>query len=50
MVSEKEWQTEIKRMLSSGLKYEPDDLANKNFQCLTKSYLPGKLKEKDLLD
>ena len=50
VVSEKEWQTEIKRMLSSGLKYELDALANKNFQCLTKSYLPGKLKEKDWLD
>jgi len=34
-------------MLSSGLKYELDALANKDFQCLTKSYLPGKLKEKE---
>jgi DNA topoisomerase-6 subunit A len=45
-----DWQTEIKRMLSSGLKYELDALANKDFQYLTKKYLPRKLKEKDWLD
>jgi DNA topoisomerase-6 subunit A len=46
----KSWQEEIKRMLSSGLKYELDALANKDFQYLTKKYLPKKLKEKDWLD
>ena len=46
----KDWQAEIKRMLSSGLKYELDALANKDFQYLTKKYLPRKLKEKDWLD
>src|SRR5207244_1464686 len=46
----KGWQTEIKRMLSTGLKYELDALANKDFQFLTKKYLPRKLKEKDWLD
>jgi DNA topoisomerase-6 subunit A len=46
----KSWQNEIKRMLSSGLKYELDALANKDFQYLTKQYLPRKLKEKDWLD
>jgi len=46
----KSWQEEIKRMLSSGLKYELDALANKDFQYLTKKYLPRKLKEKDWLD
>jgi DNA topoisomerase-6 subunit A len=46
----KEWQTEIKRMLTSELKYELDALANKDFQYLTKTYLPRKLKEKDWLD
>jgi DNA topoisomerase VI subunit A len=46
----KEWQTEIKKMISSGLKYELDALANKDFQYLTKTYLPKKLKEKDWLD
>jgi DNA topoisomerase-6 subunit A len=46
----KPWQAEIKRMLTSGLKYELDALANKDFQYLTKKYLPRKLKEKDWLD
>jgi DNA topoisomerase-6 subunit A len=46
----KEWQAEIKRMLSIGLKYELDALANKDFQYLTKKYLPRKLKERDWLD
>jgi DNA topoisomerase-6 subunit A len=46
----KEWQNEIKGMLSSGLKFELDALANKDFQYLTKTYLPRKLKEKDWLD
>jgi DNA topoisomerase-6 subunit A len=46
----KPWQHEIKRMLSSGLKYELDALANKDFQFLTKTYLPRKLKEQDWLD
>src|SRR6267142_2848367 len=46
----KGWQAEIKRMLSSGLKYELDALANKDFQYLTKRYLPRKLKEQDWLD
>src|SRR5262252_5014393 len=46
----KPWQEEIKRMLGAGLKYELDALANKDFQYLTKQYLPRKLKEKDWLD
>ena len=46
----KHWQKEIRRMLSCGLKYELDALANKDFQFLTKNYLPRKLKEKDWLD
>lgn len=45
-----DWQKEIKRMLSSGLKYELDALANKDFQYLTKKYLPKKLEEQDWLD
>src|SRR6187549_4273835 len=44
------WQAEIKRMLTSGLKYELDALANKDFQYLTKNYLPKKLKDQDWLD
>ena len=46
----KAWQDEIKQMLSAGLKYELDALANKDFRYLTKTYLPRKLKEKDWLD
>ena len=44
------WQAEIKRMLASGLKYELDALANKDFQYLTKKYLPKKLQDRDWLD
>ncbi len=43
-------EAEIKRILSIGLKYELDALANKDFQYLTKKYLPRKLKEQDWLD
>jgi DNA topoisomerase VI subunit A len=46
----KPWQQEIKRMLSSGLKYELDALANKDFRFLTTTYLPRKLKSKHWLD
>jgi DNA topoisomerase-6 subunit A len=46
----KDWQVEIKLMLSLGLKYELDALANKDFQFLTNKYLPKKLKDKDWLD
>ena len=46
----KPWQKEIKRMMGSGLKYELDALANKDFRFLTKTYLPRKLKEEDWLD
>ena len=46
----KEWQMEIKAMLASGLKYELDALANKDFRYLTTHYLPRKLKERDWLD
>ena len=46
----KEWQNEIKGMLSTGLKFELDALANKDFQYLTKTYLPKKLQDKDWLD
>ena len=46
----KEWQEEIAFMIKSGLKYELDSLANKDFRFLTTDYLPRKLKEKDWLD
>ena len=48
--AKKEWQKEIKHMLASGLKFELDVLANKDFRYLTTDYLPKKLKEKDFLD
>ncbi len=46
----KEWQKEIRHMLASGLKYELDALANKDFRYLTTHYLPRKLNEKDWID
>jgi DNA topoisomerase-6 subunit A len=46
----KAWQSEIKRLLASGLKYELDALANKDFRFLTTTYLPKKLKSKNWLD
>jgi DNA topoisomerase-6 subunit A len=46
----KHWQVEIKKMLASGLKYELDALANKDFRYLTTDYLPKKLKSKKWLD
>jgi len=46
----KEWQSEINFMIESGLKYELDALANKDFRFLTTDYLPKKLKERDWLD
>ena len=49
-VQKKDCQDEIKRTLASGLKYELDALANKDCRCLTKTYLPRKVKEEDWLD
>jgi DNA topoisomerase-6 subunit A len=40
----------VARMLATGLKYELDALANKDFRYLNKTYLPRKLKEEDWLD
>jgi DNA topoisomerase-6 subunit A len=37
-------------MLGTGLKYELDSLANKDFRYLTQTYLPRKLREEDWLD
>ena len=44
------WQKEIKRMLSSGLTYELDALATKDFWYLTKQYLPRRLRERGWLN
>jgi hypothetical protein len=40
------WQEEIKRMLASGLKYEIDAPANKDFRYLTKTICPESSKRK----
>lgn len=44
------WQAEIKRMLTSGLKYELDSLANKDFQYLTEEVSAEEAQRKDWLD
>jgi len=46
----KPWQKEIRHLLGTGLKFELDALANKDFRYLTTHYLPGKLKDRDWLD
>ena len=46
----KEWQKEIKHMLSLGVKLELEALSNKDFSFITESYLPRKMREKQWLD
>jgi DNA topoisomerase-6 subunit A len=46
----KEWQREIKRMESLGVKLELEALSAKHISYSTEEYLPRKLKEKDWLD
>ncbi|MBI1369237.1 MAG: DNA topoisomerase IV subunit A [Planctomycetes bacterium] len=46
----KEWQKEIKKMLSLGVKLELEALSNKDFSFITEQYLPRKLKDKQWLD
>lgn len=47
----KEWQKEIKHMLSLGVKLELEVFASKgDFRYITREYAPRKLKEKDWLD
>lgn len=46
----KEWQREIKRMESLGVKLELEALSNKGLSFVTEEYLPKKLKEQDWLD
>ena len=46
----KPWQEEIKRMLGSGLKYELDALANKEFRLTRRYRYLKKLKDEDWLD
>ncbi|MFO0838401.1 MAG: DNA topoisomerase IV subunit A [Phycisphaerae bacterium] len=46
----KDWQREIKRMESLGVKLELEALSNKNFSFITEQYLPRKMKEGEWLD
>ena len=46
----KEWQKEIRHMLSLGVKLELEAFSNKDFSFITETYLPRKLKDKQWLD
>ncbi|MBI3268861.1 MAG: DNA topoisomerase IV subunit A [Planctomycetes bacterium] len=46
----KEWQREIKKMLSEGRKLELEALSNKGISFVTEEYLPGKIRNKEWLD
>jgi DNA topoisomerase-6 subunit A len=46
----KDWQKEIKHMLSTGVKLELEALSSKDFSFITETYLPRKLKDKLWLD
>ncbi len=46
----KEWQKEIKHMLSLGVKLELEALSSKGISFVTETYLPDKLKKKKWLD
>jgi DNA topoisomerase-6 subunit A len=46
----KEWQKEIRHMLSLGVKLELEALSNKDFSFITETYLPRKLSQKQWLD
>jgi DNA topoisomerase-6 subunit A len=48
--AKKEWQKEIKHMLSLGVKLELEALSNKDFSFITETYLPRKMREKQWLD
>jgi len=44
------WQREIKEMLRSGVKMELEALSAKDLSFITRTYLPRKLKDNDMLD
>ena len=46
----KEWQREIKKMLSNGFKMEVESLITKDISYVTDTYTPQRLKDKDFLD
>ncbi|RLJ06427.1 MAG: DNA topoisomerase VI [Candidatus Aenigmatarchaeota archaeon] len=45
----KEWQTELKHMLSKGYKLELEALSSKGIKFITEKYLPEKISKKDFL-
>ncbi|MCA9278593.1 MAG: DNA topoisomerase IV subunit A [Phycisphaerales bacterium] len=46
----KNWQAEIKKMLSNGFKMEVESLITKDISYVTETYVPERLAEKDWLD
>tara|TARA_Y100001970_G_C14153651_1_gene814214 strand:- start:23 stop:1216 length:1194 start_codon:yes stop_codon:yes gene_type:complete len=46
----KQWQKEIKKMLSNGFKMEVESLITKDISYVTETYVPERLKESDFLD
>lgn len=48
--AKKDWQKEVKKMLSLGVKLELEALSNKDFSFITEHYLPKKLKDKLWID
>lgn len=46
----KEWQKEIRKMESLGVKLELEAFSSKHFRFITEEYLPRKLKDRDWLD
>ncbi len=46
----KDWQREIKKMLSNGFKMEVESLITKDISYVTDTYTPQRLKDKDFLD
>ena len=46
----REWQREIKTMLSNGFKMEVESLITKDISYVTEEYVPARLKEGDFLD
>src|SRR5947208_904618 len=46
----KDWQKEIEKMLSTGVKLELEALSSKDFSFITETYLPEKMKKRIWLD
>ena len=46
---DKQWQKEIRQMLTNGFKMEVEGLITKNISYVTETYLPDRLKKKDWL-